>query len=337
MSRPASAQARADSLTRRRIRRFSWSVSIHARSRGHAVSSASCVIWAVSASIVIRRASTNLLEQVSGVLAVLAVPAGRSARPAAGLRRVVRDVHQAEEEPSRHFLLTIGEAGIDLLGSPGDGSLRCRRLPDSQPPSACRRGCAPRWPGARATAVAAPPPRGRARLAAGRVRGASSRSSTSTRPSSTSSRASRAGSAIAQRTCACDIGPSTTWRSCSAAASSRVAQRAIVEISAQSEHNHSRAGQRAERADEHLPLVLVAAVGEDLLELVHHDERPAGHAPAWHQPGGARRVTAQCRLDVAGGLRCARPGVAVSPSWRPAASRLNCLANSAPGDSRLRR
>ena len=58
-SRPASSQARAASLIRRWMRRPSRSASIHEWSSGHAVSRASCVIWARSASSVISRWATN--------------------------------------------------------------------------------------------------------------------------------------------------------------------------------------------------------------------------------------------------------------------------------------
>ena len=211
--------------------------------------------------------------------------------PAAGLRRVVRDVHQAEEEPSRHFLLIIGEAGIDLLGSPGDGipdTAACLIVSHRQLAAAAvlpggEKSVREQWQGSCLV--------GRIRLAAaGRPRSEFPQQHFDKavlhvepgQPGRLGNRGTylrlrhRAEHDLAFLQRGGELG---------------VAQRAIVEISAQSEHNDSGAGQRAERADEDLPLFLVAAAGEDLLELVHHDERPAGHATRG-QPGGAGRVTA---------------------------------------------
>ena len=253
-------------------------------------------------------------EQVTGGRGILPPRQVAERGRAAGLRRVVRDVHQAEEEPSRHVLLIIGEAGIDLLGSPGDG------IPDT---------AARLIVSHRQLAAAAVLPGGEKSVReqwqrsclVGRIRLAAVRRPRSEFPQQHFDEAVR------------HVEPGQPGRLDNRGTYLRlrhrakhdlaflqrggelgVAQRAIVEISAQGEHDDKGAGQRAERADEDPPPFLVAAVGEDLLELVHHDERPAGHA-ARDQPGGARRVAAQRCLDFAGGVRCARPGVGPGPGF----------------------
>jgi len=65
-----------------------------------------------------------------------------------------------------------------------------------------------------------------------------------------------------------------------------------------SEHHHGRARQRADRRDEVKPLRLIPAGGEDLFELVHHDDR-IWAAGVGDQPGRITRVAAQGRLDAA--------------------------------------
>ena len=76
----------------------------------------------------------------------------------------------------------------------------------------------------------------------------------------------------------------------------RVAQRAVVEVGPQGQHHEGRAGQRADGRDEPMLLGLVPAGGEDLFELIHHDERPRAGA-AGDELGRRTRVAAQRRLD----------------------------------------
>ena len=122
LSRPASCQARAPSVTRLRVRRSSRPASIQDRSRGQAVSRASWVICAASASTVISRSPTNRPSTVPGFVA----PGLQFAEPdrGAGGRRVVGDVHEPEEQAARQPLLRRGEAVVRGLGGPGE------RVPD---------------------------------------------------------------------------------------------------------------------------------------------------------------------------------------------------------------
>jgi hypothetical protein len=263
-------------------------------------------------------------EQVAGGRGILLPRQVAERGGAAGFRRVVCDVHQAEEEPPRHVLLVLREAGVDVLGSPGDG------IPDA---AACL------IVSHRQLAAAAVLPGGEKSVREQRqgsclvgctqraaVRGLRSEFPQqhfdeavlhveSCQPGRPDNRGTylrlrhRAEHDLAFLQRGGELG---------------VAQRAIVEISAQGEHNDNGAGQRAERADEDLPLFLVAAAGENLLELIHHDERPAGHATR-DEPAGVRRVTAQCCLDIAGGLRCARPGVGPRPGCGEQAQLLSQL------------
>ena len=125
-SRPASSQARAASLIRRRTRRPSRLASIQVRSRGQAVSRASWVICAVSASTVISRSATKRPSTSPGG----AASPGQSRSSASGtdaarLGRVVGHVDQPQEQPPGDVPLVLVERLVDLVGRPRD------RVPDA--------------------------------------------------------------------------------------------------------------------------------------------------------------------------------------------------------------
>ena len=80
--------------------------SIQDRSRGQAVSRASWVICATSASTVISRSADEPAEHMPGFIA----PGLQFAEPdrGAGRRRVVRDVHEPEEQAACQPLFLAG-------------------------------------------------------------------------------------------------------------------------------------------------------------------------------------------------------------------------------------
>lgn len=75
-------------------------------------------------------------------------------------------------------------------------------------------------------------------------------------------------------------------------------QRPVVEVGAQRDSDHRGAGQRAHRGDETALLGLVRARGEDLFQLVQHDDRAgAGWPGRAEELGRGRRVGAQRGFD----------------------------------------
>jgi hypothetical protein len=215
-------------------------------------------------------------EQVAGGIAVLQPRQVAQRDGAASIRCIVRHVHQAEEDPARHILLVAGEAGVDLFGGPGD------RIPDA---AACL------VIGHHQLAAAAVLPGGEQRVREQRqrpgiVRRARRAAGCSHRGQITQQDLDQADFHIEahQPGRLDDRGPHLLGRHgakhhlalLQSSGDLGIAQRPVVEVGAQGEYHDSGAGQRADRADERLPLSLVLAVGEDLLELVNHDDRPAG-------------------------------------------------------------
>ena len=120
--------------------------------------------------------------------------------------------------------------------------------------------------------------------------------SASTTSESTVKPARRAGNSIARRSSSRRIGPTSTWLAPSRRDSSGIDGAAAVEVGADG-HQHERApaydrGPRDELVDERRPLGLVAADGEDLLELVDRDDQPA--SPARPRRSRARAPARGC-------------------------------------------